>query len=239
MNYEPVEWHGFNCLEFSFLGLGAKLVRPKVKPNGKWVLKTEYFGEFPETEIELLNRGYHIAYNENYNRWAEDEDLRRKGVFIKFVSKEFGLDERCIPIGMSCGGLYAVKLSALYPELIRGIYLDAPVMNLLSCPCALGDSKYSLYEEYFSVTGRTISEMLSYRDNPIDKMNVLLENKIPIVLVAGGSDEVVPYHENGLNLENYYKANGGDIKVFIDPARAHHPHGHSDISLICDIIDSF
>ncbi len=239
MNFNKTEWQGFECLDFQFLGLGAKVVKPKTASNGKWVLKTEYFGEFPETEIELLNRGYHIAYNENHNRWAEDGDLHRKGEFIKFITSEFRLDEKCIPIGMSCGGLFAVKLAALFPELIRGLYLDAPVMNLLSCPCALGDSKFSLYEEYFSVTGWTVSEMLSYRDNPIDKMHVLLNNHIPVVLVAGGSDEVVPYHENGANLEKFYSENGGDIKVFIDPGRAHHPHGHTDVNAICDIIDAF
>lgn len=239
MNFQKTDWRGFECIELEFLGLGAKLVKPNVAPNGKWALKTEYFDAFPETEIELLRRGYHIAYNENRNRWAEDYDLHRKGEFIKFVSETFRLDKRCVLIGMSCGGLYAVKLAALYPELVRGMYLDAPVMNLLSCPCALGKSEVSLYDEYYSVTGRTVSEMLSYRDSPIDKMHILLENEIPIVLVAGGSDEVVPYSENGQNLEKYYKENGGEISVFIDSARKHHPHGHSDVKLICNIIDTF
>lgn len=239
MNFQTTVFHGYKCLEFSFMGRSAKIVKPDTASNGKWALKTEYFGQFPETELELLKRGYHVAYNENENRWAEESDLKTKGEFVKFVSEKFGLDKRCVLIGMSCGGLYAVKLAALYPELVRGMYLDAPVMNLLSCPCALGKSEVSLYDEYYAVTGRTISEMLSYRDNPIDKMNVLLENKISVVLVAGGSDEVVPYSENGENLERYYKANGGEISVFIDPDRKHHPHGHKDVGIICDIIDTF
>ena len=28
------------------------------KPNGKWALKTEYFGAFPSVEIELLDEDY-------------------------------------------------------------------------------------------------------------------------------------------------------------------------------------
>ena len=72
-----------------------------------------------------------------------------------------------------------------------------------------------IYDEYFELTGRTISEMLSYRDHPFDKLPILLKNNLPIVLVAGDSDGVVPYSENGVLVEKYYTENGGNIKVFI------------------------
>ena len=70
-------------------GNHAEVIKPNCKPNGKWALKTEYHGAFPESEIELLNRGWHIAFNKNDNRWAEPRDLEREGNFIKFVSKKF------------------------------------------------------------------------------------------------------------------------------------------------------
>lgn len=239
MNYTVSDYYGYECLDFEFMGRGAKLVRPNVEPNGNWALKTEYFDAFPDTQLELLARGWHIAYNENIDRWAEPRDLERKAAFVEFVSKEFSLSEKCVPIGMSCGGMYAVKLSALIPEKIAGLYLDAPVINLLSCPCALGVAKVSLYDEYFEFTGRTISEMLSYRDHPFDKLPILLKNNIPILLVAGDSDGVVPYSENGILVEKYYKENGGDIKVFIKPGCDHHPHGLENYKMVADLIESF
>ena len=239
MNYVVSDYHGYECREFEFMGRSAKLVCPKVKPNGNWALKTEYFTAFPDTELELLSRGWHIAYNQNIHRWAEPEDLKRKAAFVEFISKEFSLSEKCVPVGMSCGGMYAVKLAAIIPEKIAGLYLDAPVINLLSCPCALGVAKISLYDEYFELTGRTISEMLSYRDHPFDKLPILLKNNLPIVLVAGDSDGVVPYCENGALVEKYYTENGGDIKVFIKPGCDHHPHGHEDPKVVADIIESF
>lgn len=64
------------------------------------------------------------------------------------------------------------------------------------------------FEEYVHFTGRTFVDMLSYREHPIDKMHVLAEYKIPIVMVAGDSDGVVPYDENGALLEKYYKQCG-------------------------------
>lgn len=76
-------WHGFKKTEFEFGGKNAKLVAPNTEPNGKWALKTEYFGAFPETEIELLSRGWHIAFNQNENRWATDHVLEKKAEFIE------------------------------------------------------------------------------------------------------------------------------------------------------------
>ena len=186
MDYKKINWNGFEGVEFEFMGLPAKVFKPNVKPNGHWMLKTEYFDAFPETEIELLNRGWHLAFNENYTRWAENVDLERKAEFVKFVSKEFNLDEKCVPVGMSCGGLYAVKLTAIIPDKIACLYLDAPVMNLLSCPFGLGIKTDITVtgQEYTRITGRTLNEMIAYRDHPIDKMNILLENKIPVAFIS-------------------------------------------------------
>lgn len=88
MSFEPIRrnnFEGYECEEFEFMGLPAKVVKPNKPANGKWALKTEYFGAFPELEIELLERGWHIAFNQNYNRWAEKEDIERKAAFINYV----------------------------------------------------------------------------------------------------------------------------------------------------------
>ncbi len=67
-------------------------------------------------------------------------------------------------------------------------------------------------------------------------MYLLLENNIPIMLVAGGSDGVVPFIENGAILEKYYKENGGTIEVIIKPGCEHHPHGLDDNTPIIDFV---
>ena len=239
MEYKEIEWEDFSGIEFEFDGLNAKLIKPNVKPNGKWALKTEYFGAFPALEVELLNRGWHIAYNENYNRWGQERDVVRKCEFIRFISSEFSLDKKCAIVGMSCGGMYGVKTAAMAPELISVLYLDAPVINYLSCPCGLGVAANDLFEEFHNITGLTISQMLSYRDNPLDKLDILVKNNIPVILVAGDSDTVVPYCENGALLEEYYNKNGGQLEVHIKPGCDHHPHGLEDSNIIADYIEKF
>lgn len=236
---QEIEWRGFKGYEFEFEGLSAKLITPNCTPNGKWLLKTEYFDAFPETEIELLGRGWHLAYNKNYNRWAEELDLKRKASFLEYIPKTFGLNEKVVLVGMSCGGLYAVKLAARNPERIQGIYLDAPVMNLLSCPANLGKANGASFEEYTRFTGRTLVDMLSYREHPIDKMHILAEYKIPVVMVSGDSDTVVPYDENGALLEKMYKQNNLSLQVFIKKGGDHHPHGLDETSIVADIIEKF
>ena len=236
---KDIEWNGFKGYEFDFEGLPAKIIKPNGKPNGKWLLKAEYLDAFPETEIELLNRGWHLAYNQNHNRWAENLDLERKSKFLQYIPETFGLNKTCVLVGMSCGGLYSVKLAALNPERVQGIYLDAPVMNLLSCPGNLGKARGVEFEEYTHFTGRTLVDMLSYREHPIDKMHILAEHKIPIVMVSGDSDRTVPYDENGELLEKLYKEKGLSIEVFIKKGGDHHPHGLENPNVIADVIESF
>lgn len=241
MEFCDIVWNGFSGVEFEFMGQPAKVIKPNSVPNGRWIYKTEYFDAFPETQIEFLRRGWHVVFNKNNNRWAEDYDLDRKVKLSDFVTERLGLSKKFVPLGMSCGGLYAVKLAALIPEKIEALYLDAPVMNLLSCPFGFGNKTHPdvTEEEYVSCTGRSRIEMLSYREHPIDKMHILLEKDIPIVLVAGDSDIVVPYEENGELLEKFYKKNGGKICVHIKNNCGHHPHGLEDCRTAVDEIEKF
>ena len=232
------EWNGFQGVRFEFEGLPAQVIFPNGEKNGRWALKTEYADAFPETEIELFKRGWCIAFNRNYNRWASDKDLDRKCKFIDYVAKTFSLDKKCSIVGMSCGGMYGIKVAAICPERIQALYLDAPVVNLLSCPLALGDSKAPLFEEFYGFTGMTISQMLSYREHPLDKLPILAENKIPVVLVAGDNDETVPYHENGALVEDYYRKRGLQIVVHIKQGCGHHPHGLENVKIIADEIEA-
>ena len=237
MEGEMFQWNGFQGVTFQFEGLPARIIFPNATQNGRWALKTEYADAFPETEIELLKRGWCVAFNQNHHRWASDEDVQRKARFIDFISEKFSLDKKCAIVGMSCGGMYGIKVAAVCPEKIQVLYLDAPVVNLLSCPLAFGDSKVSLYEEFHKFTGKTISEMLSYREHPLDKIPILAEHNIPVVLVAGDSDETVPYHENGALLESYYKQRGIKIAVHIKKGCGHHPHGLDTPTVLADEIE--
>lgn len=234
-------WNGFECDEFIFEGHEASVVKPRVKSlNPTLILKTEYRNAFPETEIALLNRGCYVAFIINDNRWGTDPDLDRKARFVRFVSEKYSLSSKCVPVGMSCGGLIAIKFAAKYPKLVSCLYVDAPVVNYMSCPCGFGIGERTDDENFTEILTalgmQSISELLYYRETPQDKILELIKNKIPVVLVAGDSDIIVPYVENGILLEQAYKEADLPIDIFIKKGCNHHPHGLDDPTPVVDII---
>jgi pimeloyl-ACP methyl ester carboxylesterase len=234
-------WFGFRRIDFLFEGMEAILVFPaEANAEKNWMLKTEYFGAFQEgLELSMVKRGWHLAYVKNITRWCKDEDLDRKARFAEFLSREYGLYPKCVPVGMSCGGLIGVKLAARHPECISALYLDAPVMNFLSCPAGLGGKcDNNMLPEFIEAMGMDLSALICYREHPMDKMPLLLANSIPVVLVYGDADTVVPYSENGALLEKYYRENNGTLLAIGKPGCNHHPHGLEDPTPIIEFMEA-
>ena len=206
----------------------------KTKRNGKTVLKTEYFGAFPALQNEMIKRGYTLLFIENRNRWGTPEQIEDQYEFILYASKELGVENKVFTIGMSCGGMMSILLAAKHPEVINALYIDAPVVNFLSCPARLGnapDVTDGMWEEFERAWKMTKQELLTFRGHPIDYLDKLVENKIRIYMAYGDSDKTVPYEENGIALERKYKENGLEGLIYIDKKVGvdHHPHGPSDI----------
>ena len=244
-------WNGFKRLDFAFEGHEAILVVPnEPTPDKRWLFKTEYFGAFPNFEIEMLGKGYYIAHVQNTTRWCLPEDTQRQLRFADFLHTEFGLHEKIVTVGMSCGGMQAIYLSAAAPERIALCYVDAPVMNLLSCPFNLGaldcedpqiiTRREKMSAEFTAARGLTLAQMLNYRHHPIDCVPKLIENKVPVFLVAGDSDKVVPYDENGAQLYRMYTEANATIQLILKPGCDHHPHGLEDNTpLIAAVEESY
>lgn len=238
MEYTQGMWYGHPCLEFEFQGRQARLACPKTPCEGhKWLLKTEYFSAFPTLELAMLKRGYHVAYVQNQTRWHHPSDDAVKEAFCAFLHEEFKLHKRCLPIGMSCGGLQAVYFAAAHPERVVGLYLDAPVLNFLSCPAGVGVAGSDMMEEFVSATGFTLQDLINYRNHPIDHIETLLQHKLPIFLVAGDSDTVVPFEENGKVLYDRYRQQGGTIQLVLKPGCGHHPHSLDDITPLVEFVE--
>lgn len=233
MQYAKTIWQDeFPCLEFEFEGRAARLALPGVRADGRWLLKTEYWNAFPALEVEMLRRGWHVAWLENQTRWGGiDADQDAKKRFASFLREEFSLAETCVPVGMSCGGMHAIMLAARHPGLIDCLYLDAPVVNLLSCPMGFGVGttiEPSAVDELLQGMQITRSQLLSYRAHPLDKLPLLIQNRIPAVLVYGGADDVVPAAENAELVKAAYQNSGVDFECYCKPGCNHHPHGLDD-----------
>lgn len=233
-------WHGFEMTRFTFEDREAIIVFPKeARPGNPWALKTEYWDAFPDVEVRLLEQGYHVAYVKNKNRWFTREECDAKARFVRFVSKTHSLNSKCIPVGMSCGGGYAVKFGGMYPELIQCMYIDAPVMNFCSIPGKHGDPhSEKIWDEEFiyAYPGIKRYQLPGSQEHPICQADSLISHHVPILLVYGEEDQTVLYEENGKLLAEAF-AGTGLLTVIKVPLRGHHPHGMTvDNSIIVDYI---
>ena len=230
------EFYGFQMEEFVFGGQNAVVVLPE-HSNGRLVLKTEYFGAFPDVEVELIKNGFTLAHVKNTNRWGTDDNVDRQAAFIKSLAELYHLNPKAVLVGMSCGGMQAVYLAAKYPECVSVMYLDASVMNFCSCPgkmrCA---TEENVWDEFYKYRGISKSELLNYREHPVDKLPLLKTSNIPVIMVYGNDDQVVPYTENGIMLEQFYKENDLCIKIIGKEGCGHHPHGLGDPATIVNFI---
>ena len=95
-----------------------------------------------------------------------------------------------------------------------------------------------MMEEFIGATGMTLNSLTVYRNHPLDNIHYLVENKIPVILVAGDSDGTVPYDENGIFVKEAYEKAGLPIKVIVKPGCDHHPHGLEDPTEIVEFIEA-
>ena len=235
------EWNGYRRLDFLFEGRPSILVLPEQpRPDAKWLFKTEYFGAFPAFELEMLARGYALAHMKSTTRWCPPEDTAARIRFCEFLRVEFSLAPTCLPVGMSCGGMQAVYLASERPDLVSALYLDAPVMNLLSCPCGIGlAADNHMYEEFHKAMGKTVSDLINFRDHPVDRIPALVASRIPVALICGDSDRIVPYPENGKLLSNAYRAAGLPLLEIVKPGCDHHPHGLTDNTPLLNFAEQY
>ena len=217
--------------KFDFNGCPATVVVPD-NANGEWVWKTEFFHAFDMAERDLFDRGYTRVYYKLSDRYGSYGAVRMMHLFYLHVVHEFGLRDKCHLFGFSRGGLYAFNFCLSYPEYVASLYLDAPVLDMKSWPPKGSEEQMQLFEEY------TLSEdtLSLFRDNPVDNLSEFFALDIPLMLVAGDADELVPLEENGGVLLDYCEKNGIAVVSIVKKGCGHHPHSLEDTAPIIEFI---
>jgi len=236
----PASFHGFKQLDFAMPdGHRAIVVRPDVTAaDHPYVWRGEFFGHEPQTDIALLQHGYHVVYVGAQNLYGAPQAMKVWEDFRALLNRA-GLDGKIVLIGMSRGGLYCYHWAALHPDTVSVIYGDAPVCDFKSWPGGIARNKPSKkeWEECMRIYGfKDEADALAYKFNPIDNLEPLAKAHIPIIHVVGQADTTVPVSENTDIVEARYKALGGTIEVIRKPGVEHHPHSLADPKPIVDFI---
>ncbi len=128
-----------------------------------------------------------------------------------------GYSPKPILLGQSRGGLMTLAWAFRNPDKVKawvGIY---PVCNLASWP--LKNSKAATLADFAMTEPDLVAKLADF--NPIDNLQGLLANKVPMFVVHGDNDVVVPYDLNSKILKERYEAGGGSIQVKIIPGKGH------------------
>lgn len=221
-------FHGYQGYEFNVKGIACKIVRPSVEAKGKpWILRARFWGHEPQTDIDMLEQGFHIAYCDVAELYGSDKAVQRWNYFYKSMVKA-GFNKKVVLEGMSRGGLIVYNWAIQNPEKIACIYADAPVMDFKSWPMAQGKlTKYAYdIQQLLTTYGfANETEALQWNCHSIHKCaHIMAKAKIPILHVVGDADDVVPVSENTTIFEYEMKALNAPITVIHKPGVGHHPH---------------
>ena len=227
-------------IDYQFNEREAVVIVPDKPIQGNyWVWRAEFLGAFDYADKALLEKGWHIVYYKVSNMYGSSEAISLMKIFRDDVVKRFKLSEKADIFGFSRGGLYSVNYSAKYPMDVNLMYLDAPVLDIKSWPAGWGKGVGAEKEwhECLNCYGITEEEARNLKQNPLDKIELLIIAKIPIILVAGDDDEVVPYEENGAIFAEEYIRKGGEIEVMVKAKCGHNPHSLNPPDRIVEFIE--
>ena len=233
------QWRGFERLDFEFDGHACILVKPHQAAPGKpWVWRAEFFNDFAQVDEAMAHKGYHIAYvrlSDRYGCPSAVEDMEK---FRRMLAEKFGLCEKANIFGFSRGGLYTVNYALTYPQYVQNLYIDAPVLDVRSWPGGKGHGIGSpkCWEECKECYGLTEENAKTFDRNPLDRAEELAKTGIPVIIVAGGADDVVPYDENGEPFVRRFRAAGGVIEEIVKPECGHHPHSLEDPTPVVEFL---
>lgn len=128
-----------------------------------------------------------------------------------------GFSPKPVLVGQSRGGLMMLCWAMRNPGKVTAFTGIYPVCNLSSWP--LRNSKEAVLKDYGIPEAELVANLKQY--NPIDNLQGLLSNNVPVFIVHGNADGIVPYDLNGKILKERYEAGGGKITVKIIEGEGH------------------
>ena len=229
--FESDGWGGGHRIIFDFGGRRGWIVEPVVaREDRPWCWTMQWMGAFLNRTgaPDLVKRGFFHVHLEAFDTKCDETGLEALAAFQRYLVEELGFAPKANLIGMSWGGFYSIRYAARYPENVRAIYLDAPLLDFNS----FDNKGPGPWAKLRPADGNWSADPRM----PVNLAEPVARAGIPILLLYGGADTVVNPKENCETFVPRFKAAGGDITVIRRGAYAHHPHGFEaeSLSLIVD-----
>jgi len=229
-------FHGYTGYDFVSDGVRCKIVEPKVVAEGRpWIWRARFWGHEPQTDIDLLERGFHVAYCDVSDLYGSQQAVKRWDAFYKRMAAA-GFSRKMALEGMSRGGLIVYNWAARNPKKVACIYADAPVMDIKQWPMSLAENAEDTRKMLKAYGFASEAEALQWHGNPLDHAAKMAKARIPILHVVGDSDTGVKYKYNTKLFEEKMRQLGWPIQVIHKPSVGHHPHSLNNPQPIVDFI---
>lgn len=231
-------FYGFECADFTFNNRNCKIVKPKKAANGlPWIWRARFWGHEPQTDMALLERGFHIVYCDVAELYGNKESVALWNKFYAYM-QHCGLAKKVMLEAMSRGGVYAYNWALANPSKVACVYADAPVLDLKSWPGGKGKGPGSKedWELVKKDYGLTEEQANAFNNSPLDNAEKIAKLGFSMLHVVGDADEVVPVDENTNPFETKIKNAGGNITVIHKAGVGHHPHSLANPTAIVDFI---
>ena len=163
---------------------------------------------------ELLGSGIHVAGVDVGESYGSPKGRAIYDEFYDLMLRQYSYSAKPALLAISRGGLMAFNWAADHPDRIGclgGIY---PVCNLRS---------YPRIERLAEAYGMREDELRTQIDqhNPMARLEPLAGARVPLFLLHGDHDAVVPLESNSGELARRYQALGGSVQLVIVKGKGH------------------
>lgn len=87
-NATSFNFHGYQGYDFQLDGVPCKVVRPAKEAQGRpWIWRARFWGHEPQTDIDLLEQGFHVVYCDVADLYGADKAVKRWNKFYKYLVK--------------------------------------------------------------------------------------------------------------------------------------------------------
>jgi len=224
-------FHGFDQVDFELDETACRVVRPIQVAEGRpWIWRARFWGHEPQTDVALLEKGFHLVYCDVADLWGNAAAIERWDRFYDYLTGEHGFSRRPVLEGMSRGGLIIYHWAIEHPRQVSCIYADAPALGLRPYVRDLDEDHPELDQirAWMKAHALTLAEAKKFRGDALDRMAPLARAGVPLIHVCGDADQSVPFEDHTEEFARRYRKLGGVIEVIVKKGGGHHPHSLRD-----------
>ncbi len=202
----------------AFVLLPAEALRQTPQP---WIFYAPTLPAYPDIHErwmheQFLAAGVAVAGIDAGEAYGSPQGQTLMSALYREMTERRGFALKPCLLGRSRGGLWVSSWAIAHPEQVAGIAGIYPVLDLRTYP---GLAKAA---PAYGMTPQELEAGLLIH-NPIARIDVLAEAKVPVCIIHGDEDQVVPLKENSATLAERYRHRGAGemIQLIVAEGQGH------------------